>query len=148
MILLYIFSMAISANLLQRCFYFAFQSSLSLWYRFALHVSACLTLWHCFDMGAEPREGACTTGLGTPPWEWRHRSQLIQAPSLSRGMRVDRFYSLALQHSCFNCINLLTYVYVYCIESLQEAFIHPPPPPPHCYITPIGFIWMMKVVYT
>ncbi len=39
---------------------------------------------------------------------------------------MDRFYSLALQHSCFNCINLLTYVYVYCIESLKEAYIYPP----------------------
>ncbi len=83
---------------LQRCFYFAFQSSFPLC---ASHFT-CLTLWHCFDMGA------CTTGLITPPWKRRHRSQLIQAPSLSRGMRVDRLILFTSFTTCmFNFINFI-----------------------------------------
>ncbi len=51
--------MAISTNLFATLLLFAFQSSLSLRYvfPFALHVSARLPLWHCFDMGVESRDG-------------------------------------------------------------------------------------------
>ncbi len=57
-------------------------------------------------------DGACTTGLVTPPLEVtsfgpRCRSQLIHALSFSRGMRVDRFYLLALKHACFHFINFI-----------------------------------------
>ncbi len=47
-------TVAISTNV----FAMLFQSSLSLLYGFPLcvSVSACLTLWHCFDMGAESRD--------------------------------------------------------------------------------------------
>ncbi len=83
---------------LQRCFYFAFQSSLSLQYRFhfALHVSARLTLWHCFDMGVESRDGGVYNRPGHASLEVtslaRDRSQLIQAPSLSWGIYCFVFW--------------------------------------------------------
>ncbi len=105
---------------LQHCFYIAFQSSLSLRYHFPLcasrfcasHFVALFLTW-----GWSQGMGACTTGLATPPWKWRHRpetrSQLIQAPSLSRGMRVDRFLLFTSFKTCMFSLTLLTNVYVY-----------------------------------
>ncbi len=66
------------------------------------HVSLCGTV---LTWGRSQGTGVCTTGLDMPPWKWCYRSQLIQAPSLSRGMWVDCFYSLALKHACFHFIN-------------------------------------------
>ncbi len=52
MILQYIFSMAISTHLFATLLLFC-----DTVFPFALHVSARLTLWHCFDMGVESRDG-------------------------------------------------------------------------------------------
>ncbi len=88
-------------------FYFAFQSSLSLRYRFPLCASRfCAShfvalFWHGGGVkgrGRVQQAWACLPGsdvIGP-----RHRSQLIQAPSLSRGMRVDRFLLFTSFKTC------------------------------------------------
>ncbi len=95
MILQYIFSMAISTNLFATLLLFC----VSVKFQIVIPLSPLrftfLTLWHCFDMGVESRDGGVYNrpryaSLVIGP---RRISQLIQAPSLSRGMRVDRFYS-------------------------------------------------------
>ncbi len=92
---------------LQRCFYFAFQSSLSLPYRFPLCASRfCAShfvalFWHGGGVkgwGRVQQAWACLPGsdvIGP-----RRRSQLIQAPSMSRGMRVDRFLLFTSFKTC------------------------------------------------
>ena len=88
---------------LQHWFYFARQSSLSLRCSFscALHFSARLALWRCFDVGVESR------GRGVynmPPWKWRHRpeTQLTDPGTvmMSRCMRVDRFLLFTSIKTC------------------------------------------------
>ncbi len=84
---------------LQRCFYFAFQSSLSLRYSFPLCASRfCVShlvklFWHGGGVkgrGCVQKAWACLPGSDIICS--RRRSQLmIRALSLSRGMRVDRF---------------------------------------------------------
>ncbi len=60
MILQYIFSKAISTNLFATLLLFCVSVKFELaipFSSFALHVSAHLTLCHCFDMGVESRDG-------------------------------------------------------------------------------------------
>ncbi len=107
MILQYIFSMAISTNLFATLILFSvsvqFEFAIQ-FFPFALHISECHTLWYCFDMGVELRDGGVYNRPGHASLDIgpRRSSQLIQAPLLSRCMWVDQFYSLVLKHACFH----------------------------------------------
>ncbi len=92
MILQYIFSMAISTNLfatlLLYCVSVKFELAIPFFtLRFTfLRISLCGTV---LTWGWSQGTGACTTGLGMPPWS---RSQLIQALSLSLGIYCFVFW--------------------------------------------------------
>ncbi len=107
----YLFSMAISTHLFSTLLLFCVSVKFELAIPFSplrftfLRVSLCGTI---LTWGRSQLMGACTTGLCMPRWKWRHRSQLNQAEALSRGMRVDHVYSVALKHACFHFINFIT----------------------------------------
>ncbi len=70
MILPYIFSMAISTNVFAKLLLFSFSVKFELAIPFSplrftfLHVSLCVLTW-----GRSQGMGACTTGMGMPPWK-------------------------------------------------------------------------------
>ncbi len=91
---------------------------------FALHISHVSLCGTVLTWGWSQGTGACKTGLITPPWKRRHRSQLIQAPSLSRGMRVDRFILFTSFTTCmFNLIKTNACVYEQCLLKLKNLLI-------------------------
>ncbi len=72
MILPYIFSMAISTNVFAKLLLFSFSVKFELAIPFSplrftfLHVSLCVTV---LTWGRSQGMGACTTGMGMPPWK-------------------------------------------------------------------------------